>query len=105
MRTIQIYGQNAWHDRAIIISDRDGLLALKGVIERLLETDKQSDYVNCYVSDGEGYHLFISKIDNPEEWSKIEHPYTYEPAKSKDKLHADEYVDRETIQEARKWKL
>lgn len=105
MRTIQIYGQNAWHDSAVILSDRDGLLALRGAIDRLLQTDKVSEYVNCYVSDGEGYHLFISKIDNSKEWAEAELPYQSDIAKSqKAGMLACNFISIETLQEARKWK-
>ncbi len=105
MRTIQIYGQNAWHNSAVILADRDGLLALRGAIDRLLQTDKMSEHVNCYVSDGEGYHLFISKIEDSKEWDKVELPYQAEIAKSKKaEMLACNFISSETLQEARKWK-
>ena len=106
MRILQNYGQSQWHSQAFLLANRDGLLALKGAIDRILETDNKSDYVNSYVSDGEGYTLLIGKVDSEkgdEIWNEIDLPYDEEIAKSKETKHPIEFIEDRTVKESRKW--
>ena len=69
-RELHIYPQEGPHDDAIILANREGLLALKGLIEDALTNPTQALFIT---GDGEGYHLFVSQTDSV---SKFSTPYT-----------------------------
>jgi len=75
---LHIYGQGAWHEEAYVVGNRESLTALKGMIDKALETtDNQTGAF--WVNDGEGFHLYLVLIDGDwesEKWKKLITPYT-----------------------------
>ena len=56
-----IYGQQMWHDSAIIVGNRKGLESLKALIDLALE--KGGAVGNFYPKDFEGYKLYVSCVE------------------------------------------
>jgi hypothetical protein len=67
MGILNIYGQESWHTDARIVGDREGLEALKQVIQDALDTAGKGDGSATtpdepeplFASDGEGYQLTV----------------------------------------------
>jgi hypothetical protein len=83
MRLLHLYGQEAWHDEAFVIGNREGLLALRALIDEALTTgrakSKETSEEQIWVSDGEGYTINIIFEDgdwDSEFWNRIAMPYS-----------------------------
>jgi hypothetical protein len=86
VKLIHIYGQSAWHDDAVILGNREGLIALAKAIQEALETNEAKAEFEAMVSDGEGYSIKIILNDSPWEsefWEKAAVPYTADYAKER----------------------
>ena len=75
---LHIYGQGAWHDDVYIVGNEIALMKLKDVIEGALTNQNHQD--NFFVSDGEGYCVKVSNVDNIEKYGS---PYWEEVAQDK----------------------
>jgi hypothetical protein len=67
MKILNIYGQEAWHDDARIVGNREGLEALRAVIADALSqgaaTSQSVDPI--FASDGEGYEVIVELHNDP----------------------------------------
>jgi hypothetical protein len=71
---LHIYGQENNHDPVFIIGSRQDLSNLMTAINKALYFPTKSEH---YVSDGEGYSVFIIALDKPElNGEQIHLPYT-----------------------------
>lgn len=72
MKHINLYSQEDYHDDATIIATKEGLEALRNVIDNLLSgktsraIGKKIDAIYSYDSDGEGYRLFVEMLEEKE---------------------------------------
>ena len=79
---VHIYGQYAHHMEAIILGNRQGLLALKKAINTALGRPLGRGTQEVYVNDGEGYDIEIQVIKD-EEIDKLPVTYTADYAQDK----------------------
>ena len=54
---IHVLAQERWHDPAVIVANRAGLLALKEAVDKALESEIGK--ANVFCEDGEGYELAV----------------------------------------------
>jgi hypothetical protein len=65
MDTLHIYGQDAWHDTAYIVGDRQSLTALRDCLTEALDSGEATKF-NSFTNDGEGYSIEIIPRDDPQ---------------------------------------
>jgi len=58
MDTLHIYGQDAWHDSAYIVGDRQSLAALLDCLAEALYSGEATKF-NSFTNDGEGYTIEV----------------------------------------------
>jgi len=58
MDTLHIYGQDAWHDSAYIVGDRQSLAALLDCLAEALYSGEATKF-NSFTNDGEGYSIEV----------------------------------------------
>ncbi len=64
MDTLHIYGQDAWHDSAYIVGDRQSLAALLDCLAEALYSGEATKF-NSFTNDGEGYSIEVIPMDEP----------------------------------------
>lgn len=72
MDTLHIYSQDAWHDTAYIVGDRQSLTTLRDCLTKALETESSQKF-NTFTNDGEGYTVEVTPLDNMD---GVRLPYT-----------------------------
>jgi hypothetical protein len=65
MDTLHIYGQDAWHDSAYIVGDRQSLVALLDCLAEALYSGEATKF-NSFTNDGEGYSIEVIPLDEPQ---------------------------------------
>jgi hypothetical protein len=65
MDTLHIYGQDAWHDTAYIVGDRQSLAALRDCLAEALYSGEATKF-NSFTNDGEGYSIEVIPLDEPQ---------------------------------------
>ena len=65
MDTLHIYGQDAWHDTAYIVGDRQSLTAFRDCLTEALDPGEVTKF-NSFTNDGEGYSIEIIPLDDPQ---------------------------------------
>lgn len=83
-KLLHLYPQPWFHEDAVIVGNRDGLLALQEAIDQALATGKAS--VTVEPSDGEGNDLLVLLLDADWQspgWQNLRLPYTDEIASDK----------------------
>jgi hypothetical protein len=58
MDTLHIYGQDAWHDSAYIVGDRQSLAALRDCLTEALDSGEVTKF-NTFTNHGEGYTIEV----------------------------------------------
>ena len=86
---VHLHGQNAQHDAAYIVGNRDGLKVLRHLIDRALGgagdpniNEEMSRYL--FVSDGESFPVSVRLLDRPfgdALWDRERMPYFDEMAR------------------------
>lgn len=78
-----IYAQEAFHDEAFIVGNRDYLHALRDAITAALKGGFGK--AEGFVSDGEGFDTMVVLHDHPlgEKWSQLQVPYTIDYARER----------------------
>jgi hypothetical protein len=79
MSVLHIYAQQAPHDEAFIVGNREGLLALRRAIDAALKNGQSKE--SAFVSDGEGFdvHVILQEGDlQSPGWIAAAVPYTVE---------------------------
>jgi hypothetical protein len=71
MDIVHLIAQYAHHDNAAIVANKLGLIRLREAIDEAIETG--SSGVGTFASDGEGYILLVSCVDD---FDGISMPYT-----------------------------
>ncbi|GAE36310.1 hypothetical protein [Halalkalibacter akibai] len=79
-----IYGQDMWHGNAFIVGNRSALEELRNAIDTALKYGEISTTLSP--SDGEGYELLISCVEDGFNWDLIDMPY-----------HDPEYFDKPNV--------
>jgi len=71
-RLLHIYGQEAWHDEAYLVGNRQALKALRDALTMLVDRDevKAAVDIEVFANDGEGYSLSVVLDDSPWEERK-----------------------------------
>jgi len=107
-RCLHLYSQGGFHEEGYIIGNTDALIALRDAIDQVLKQeptegrDEQivlvgshmpsshapnvelmdgwdaENHDSIFASDGEGYDLYVIKLDNNKKWNDIAMPYTEE---------------------------
>jgi hypothetical protein len=65
MDTLHIYGQDAWHDTAYIVGDRQSLAALLDCLAEALYSGEATKF-NSFTNDGEGYTIEVIPLGEPQ---------------------------------------
>jgi hypothetical protein len=65
MDTLHIYSQDAWHDTAYIVGDRQSLAALRDCLTEALDSGEATKF-NSFTNDGEGYTIEVIPLDEPQ---------------------------------------
>lgn len=65
MDTLHIYSQDAWHDTAYIVGDRQSLTAFRDCLTEALDSGGATKF-NSFTNDGEGYSIEILPLDDPQ---------------------------------------
>ncbi|PQZ57295.1 hypothetical protein CQZ94_10705 [Bacillus sp. MYb209] len=91
-----IYGQQMWHDQAIIIGNKEGLEQLKNMIDIALN-ENQSEEV-FYPVDLAGYNLKIMCVEDDEKLEHLSLPYHDENyyTKSDDEISPENILKKST---------
>lgn len=72
--TINIYGQEIWHDDVLIMSTRESLIKLKDAIDKALR--EGTGIVEQRASDERSYTIQIKEVEAAEPvWEEVELPY------------------------------
>lgn len=83
-RYLHIYAQAFWHEEAVIVGNRDALLALADAINvAVLSGDSGTESMEAFTADGEGYTVRVRLMDY-DGMRKLRLPYTDEDANWKD---------------------
>ncbi len=77
---VHIYGQQNWHDAAVILGDREGLEKLRAAVDAALAGD--IGHAEVFVNDGEGYPLLVGMVEKTADSLAV--PYTDECAQELD---------------------
>lgn len=81
MSILHIYAQQAPHDEAFIVGNREGLLALRRAIDAALSQKNGQSKESAFVSDGEGFDVHVilqeGNLQSPG-WIAAAVPYTAE---------------------------
>jgi DNA-binding winged helix-turn-helix (wHTH) protein len=72
---LHIYGQEAWHDDAKIFGTEEALKQLVKTIKDVLKK-KEGHQFETFVTDGEGYNVYVKLINSEKEFDKEELPYS-----------------------------
>jgi len=72
---LHIYGQEAWHDDAKIFGTEEALKQLIVTIKKVLEK-KEGHQFETFVTDGEGYSVYIKLINSEKDFDKENLPYS-----------------------------
>lgn len=73
---LHLYPGASYHDEGYVVGNRAGLLNLRDAIDRALE--KQHSETTVFVSDGEGYEVFVIMQDTSWQdkiWQNLLLPY------------------------------
>ena len=81
-RYLHIYAQAFWHEEAVIVGNRDALLALADAIQYAANVDGET-HAEAFTADGEGYTVRVRLMDY-DGMRKLRLPYTDEDANWKD---------------------
>ena len=81
MKTLHIYGQEAWHDDVYVIGDIEALKELRDTIDKLLLTKESQESPTFFCGDGEGFSVRVMVATEEELDRVIALPYTGEYAK------------------------
>ncbi|MCM3442684.1 hypothetical protein AB3Z07_02765 [Metabacillus halosaccharovorans] len=73
---LHIYAQDAWHQEAYIVGNKEGLLELRNAIDEALKSKEA--VANVFPTDGEGYDAYVLLVDENEEdkFHSLKLPYT-----------------------------
>ncbi len=83
IKLLHIYGQESFHDAAMIVGNREALIELANAIDKALDGHGNGTS-EAFVSDGEGYGVRVVLYDKPwDEWHKLPMPYTEDYAKER----------------------
>lgn len=86
-KNLHIYAQQAWHDPAFVIGNREALICLRDAINSALKNglDDQSNNLGqeYFTSDGEGYPVIVLVEENNKKWIDYAVPYTKDFAEEK----------------------
>lgn len=74
-RFLHIYGQESWHEEAIVAGNREALIALADALRRAADDDGSPRSVEVFAGDGEGYEVFVVRVDEPR-LGHLRTPYT-----------------------------
>jgi hypothetical protein len=80
---LHIYGQDAWHDHALLIGSREALEALSALIDRALAADLPQEDDPFFTADGEGYAVAVAVVP-ADEIADYPLPYLDEIARDDD---------------------
>lgn len=79
---LHVYGQGQWHEEVYIAGDRVALQLLSNTINQALSSGTGECQTN--VSDGEGFDVYVVRIDHQQTLDKLAVPYTKDVAEEKD---------------------
>lgn len=73
---LHLYAQSFEHAEAWVVGSKEGLKALRDVIDKVLTGDEASECADVEVVDGEGYKLLVVQTDKKELYKKeVSLPY------------------------------
>jgi hypothetical protein len=80
---VHVHGQQSFHDSAILIGNRQGLMQLQEILTEVLASEQGSAAREVYTTDGEGYDLQViideSRLEDSS-WARAELPYQHQAA-------------------------
>src|SRR4051812_22181314 len=72
-KRLHIYGSGDAHGPVYIVGDLSGLLALRKAVEEALNMN--AGQAEFFAGDGEGFPVFVGRIDSSAEWDQLSLPY------------------------------
>ena len=71
---LQVYAQHSHHHESFIVGNKQALIELRDLIDQAIkEGEAMGDF---FPSDGEGYQLYISLVNDEHTLNSLEMPYT-----------------------------
>lgn len=67
---LHLYGQGLWHDNILIAGNRAALSAPRKTIDMALSSKRGEANFAAIPKDGEGYVVFINKVDDDFNWEE-----------------------------------
>ena len=98
---MHIYGQEIWHDEALIIGTEESLIAMRDAIDEAIKKGR-GETTTC-ASDFEGYRTIVVKTEEKdikgEYWQSLDLPYSSEDFKNENPLQKDDIIDYDIVKE------
>lgn len=80
---LHVYGQRQWHEEVYIAGDRVALQLLANAINKAISDG--TGECQTSVNDGEGFDVYVSRVEDQQTLDNLAVPYTKDAAKEKDK--------------------
>lgn len=80
-KNLHVFGQWCGHDAVYVVGNLDALLALRKAVDEALNSGVGATEV--FAADGEGFEVYVARVDSSTEWESSKRPY-----------HGEDAVDR-----------
>ena len=79
---LHVYGQGQWHEEVFIVGDKVALQLLVNAINKAISDG--AGECQTSVNDGEGFDVYIHRVNDQQTLDKLAVPYTKDVAEEKD---------------------
>lgn len=93
---LHIYAQDASHEDAWVVGDREALTALRDALNRVLDGPAATDGAKSFCEDGEGFLTVVVRVDDASLWKTLHLPYATRSISNEDCVHPFAVADEDT---------